>query len=762
MKKIKIYAILFILVCTLFPQIGLGAVDFQIIGQDFILKPRPGETVRVAYHTSPEAVTPIWNLVDAPEGVTITPEGSLSVAGDAENGTFGIKVISDGIEKIKTVTLKDGFYEDFEQDTPGTRPKNPIWVTDNSTYGRAEVTTDPSYDGGVNKFVSPGNDGAWGLKLDWGEPFAKEGVTTVEFDTTVMSYTNNSDLRWAPLFESSGGDWKARIKLKAWSGTYSFCIRPDGSTPGSDTQLDLYPAHKTWTRVQLVFNLDQNQFDVFLNDARVGTFSMAGGADLQKIVFGYAVDNLAIYTGEKVKGSVEVSSPCRVVNLPPAGKTSVIQYTAVVKDADGQPTGKPVVWSLGAGCEGMTIEPKTGRVTYTDQAKYGVGYIVASTEDGLASSYRQTIRRQIYEFTDTKEPWSGGEIVDGWLTGADNRLVLKDKADGRLTVTARVRVNGEKGNVGMTRVGASEWLFNYDLVRTEDGFTAVNTLEGIPGYSISKTVSTQENWVELKIVIDSRNKIYYAFLNGEWIEGREMPCGGTAEIPSFEYDTLIFKCDVDDACIYNCGNTPPVLTGLNISSPCVGTATTAEYHFLDEAGAGEYCSEFVWSVSDRLDGEYETVSGMVGRNPIFPKEYLGKYIKVSVKPFNAYGVGGTAEESEPVQFLDYGTPPVEIIVNDSRVDGYPRPYFKTGENRVIAAQEFYNARSSARRITFCVAVYENMQLKAVETSHATVAPDQMERLKTELIWEKGEEENQVRVFLFDEDSLFPYRLPEHI
>jgi len=117
----------------------------------------------------------------------------------------------------------------------------------------------------------------------------------------------------------------------------------------------------------------------------------------------------------------------------------------------------------------------------------------------------------------------------------------------------------------------------------------------------------------------------------------------------------------------------PVAELLNIGgTPTPGSELQAKFAYNDPGKIKYSYTKYQWYVSNTLNGTYTPIENQQGWTFKIPSDYLGKYVKVEVKPVNYRGVTGTASMSPAVQIMSVApavdkSALIDLVVNTKNI-----------------------------------------------------------------------------------------------
>lgn len=340
----------------------------NISGADEVLKPDPSAAAAsAAYHASFDNMEPdevLWSIDGEPAGAAVDAQGVLYLSGALTETTVSVRASAKSnpeVTAVKMISVAPNFFRDFQNETPGTMPQG--WT--NSTA--AAVVQD-----GDNLYFD-----ATPQEARFYRTFGEDGIFTFTWKGMVKSSAAKGN--FMTIASSSDGYWYLALPYELAGGQVTVNSMYDAAGEMNTVPLGTF-SPDTWIDAQIVLNLDQDIYSVYLNNVCVAKdFKMyvhKTGFKFSAIITRAAVDDLSVYSGTKLKDSKLVMRGPAQLPTPKAGADKSFQYS--VEDLFG--TAKAASWSVTPQGAGILIDQQ-GSLTLS----YGVqpgSYVVSAQADG--------------------------------------------------------------------------------------------------------------------------------------------------------------------------------------------------------------------------------------------------------------------------------------------------------------------------------------------------------------------------------------------
>ena len=307
-----------------------------------------------------------------------------------------------------TVRIVEPIYHSFEDGTHS-------WKAQTTGSPANLVATDSSN----NKYLEPSGNR---VNSPWFGISSSVGSATVEFRTM---YTSGGAISFGSV---DAPDYTKPNWIDNGKWYFDLNVRRSGSNAiySSNSKSLITIPRNTWMSVKIMINFEDEYFDIYMNGAPVSLnfkFDRTYNNFRLNNIFAYGpLDDLRIYSGV----TTEINKTKEFLLIPPVGRFANVELSHI--DSNISP-----VWGLAESYKGVSINPVTGVLTVTGEAKPQDIKIKATVEN-RDIIYKYPLKKYS---TNSRYPLNGryiAEIQDGIAVIDANNQVYTPILNGILDV----------------------------------------------------------------------------------------------------------------------------------------------------------------------------------------------------------------------------------------------------------------------------------------------------------------------------------------
>ncbi|MBR3934744.1 MAG: S-layer homology domain-containing protein [Clostridia bacterium] len=360
-RLIALLITLVFVVVNICPVLASDA-EYKICGNKLIVLPaKAGEICTLDYglYTADlsQKVNAKFSLSGDINGIFISEDGKLFATHEAQVGTITVSALYDGVVYTKDVSVKKGYFEDFESYSNGVMPSTNGWL-DSRAGTICSDATGKYLDGSTNSYAV----------YEFDSNLATEDLT-FELDVYV---SNDKKSLFQIAAAGNSVESADQYYIDFWFNS-TLWLRTkyveDGSTVSYRNLTQFTPG--SWTRLKMQFNLVDNYYSVWAGSQKIiDNWKLNTGFStytFKKLIIKGLVDNLKVYSGTPVTASI--TAPNERVTIPESGKEVKLDLAASLVVGSDAYAGLKPQWQLENPCTGVSVSDN--KLVVTDEAAPG-------------------------------------------------------------------------------------------------------------------------------------------------------------------------------------------------------------------------------------------------------------------------------------------------------------------------------------------------------------------------------------------------------